>query len=94
LVGVAEAERQLRPVADVSRLQSSRGFLNAATPDHPLGTDADVRPEQPLQRSLAQPEGATPYALGLVERVLLMADVGWLGLAALLVARGENPTSG
>jgi hypothetical membrane protein len=30
-----------------------------------------------------------PYALGLVERVLVAVDAGWLGLAALLVARGR-----
>ena len=37
-----------------------------------------------------------PYALGLVERVLLAVDVAWLGLAAMMVARGptRSPSPG
>jgi hypothetical protein len=49
LVGVAEVGGQRGPVDVAARVGAQRRLVQPGAPHHPLGRDADVLGEQPLQ---------------------------------------------
>src|ERR1700737_3293197 len=56
LIGITKLQNHLRPIHNFAVGQSFSYFVESIAFDHPLGTYADILPEEPLQSPFVQVE--------------------------------------